>query len=407
MIFYLLPTSLLSQKLKWDDFKEGQIDFIQSFPFQYQNEEVRVCCSEPFGKKIVDVNVKKMIREYNIPALREIGCIVSSLSTLWVMDRWSRKIYTITDDEQPKEMEIGKKFNEALRAVEIATYTDHAIILMEDVKTGETYLFGHGSKELQRFKDDADLSQPIFIPHKELKPSSRITHISCCFSYSVCVIDNRDIHICGQNWNSSSSNATPHNWSNLVYRCPEDVISLKSGNFFFIAVLKDGRIVSGGSNGYNETTQPRTVKDVCVNDNLGFPVVSVGLGSCLSVLKSKSGNYHIFGRTKSKYGTERQLKESLCVEEDRSRTIPYDEVFVERDVEVMHYKDNSMLMIMNDSPCLIRYSQIPTPNCQFQVLPQGIVFYSKGAQVLQQLLHSALNRPKSRFISDISITVTC
>nr|CAG4718182.1 unnamed protein product [Naegleria fowleri] len=132
------------------------------------------------------------------------------------------------------------------------SFTNGCIFLVYDVKKQRNVLYGEESNYYDNLgNSDSDQVRLIFDPHMMMNndhyhssTSLSVTHVACCFSFSVCVVNRRDIRVSGQDWIDAKY---PTIWKNSQFTTPCDVKDIRGGNFHFICLLVDGSIVAGGS----------------------------------------------------------------------------------------------------------------------------------------------------------------
>jgi len=152
-----------------------------------------------------------------------------------------------------------------LMVEQMAFYTDAIMFVARDLEGYK--LFGHGKNGYYRmthFKEtsyDTSVPSEVFNVAKDLKEpkttGGQITHIGCCYSFSVCVIDGTDVHVTGQNWMSNATNLDSgyHCWSNLLQRLKTKVVKMDCGDFHVVFLHEDGSVSVGGSNSSNQLTK--------------------------------------------------------------------------------------------------------------------------------------------------------
>lgn len=128
-------------------------------------------------------------------------------------------VYVVTDDGylyQAKydniptgkevEFKLVPMISHSLKVVAIAGYSDSMLLSTINVNTLEYAIYGKGNNIYCRMSVDKEADytnfNTCFSPstQSEISYNSNpiITHIGCCFSFSVCVINNTDVHFTGR-----------------------------------------------------------------------------------------------------------------------------------------------------------------------------------------------------------------
>ncbi|KAF0978834.1 hypothetical protein FDP41_001904 [Naegleria fowleri] len=361
---------------------------------------------------MTEINLKEEIESVEIVELNEVEDLIGSHSLIYVLDRYTKQVFKLSkgenvndddtesdenDDTSSKVWKVenihfgskDEKSSASLRVLKMSTYTEHALFLLEDIHNGETYLYGRGNNAYSRLssKENVDLSKPVFSPHIQLQNKrSRITHVGCCFSFSVCIVNNTDVHLSGQDW-INNSNTGYHDWLNRAHVCTKPVKSLHCGNFHFIILLVDGSICVAGSHSSKQLILRHVTpfQEIPTSVQAG---IYANLGTNCSLVTSPTNTYHFFGGSPfTVEGDDRRVKSPLITDHD-SKEFPYDEVFLGREYGAFHFKHNQLLYLLGNVSGMaynhiVRYSSLFSTQPQIVTLPNRIVFF--------------LNRPHSAF----------
>ncbi|KAG2377417.1 hypothetical protein C9374_009328 [Naegleria lovaniensis] len=354
---------------------------------------------------ITEINLNDEVQQVEIDELNEVEDLVGSPSLIYVLDRYTRQVFELSSNESDRanvddlstshikwkveKLQFGTEDTTAhLRVLKISTYTEHALFLLEDMRTRETFLYGRGSNAYSRLSNDEniDLDQPVFSPHLQLHNNqSRVTHVGCCFSFSVCIVNDTDVHMTGQNWIDNSTGY--HNWVNRAHVCPKPVKSLHCGNFHFIILLVDGSMCVAGSYSSGQLIMTNITPFQQIPTSWSFHAgVYAKLGTNCSLLTSMSNTYHFFGGPPFKVeGDDRRVKSPLVMDHHDSKEFPYDEAFLGREYGAFHFKKNHLLYILGNANGIsynhiIRYSSLFSTQPHICTLPMHIVFYLNPTQ---------------------------
>ncbi|EFC39263.1 predicted protein [Naegleria gruberi] len=138
--------------------------------------------------------------------------------------------------EQELSGEFIKQFgvDQGLLVTFIDSYTSCSIYLVKDLKRGgKTLLYGEGTNDYDCLGNSNGVDvRMIFEP----KDEEKITHIACCFSFSCCVINRRNIRISGQNWLSSNATITRLDWNTSQFISDEDIVDIKGEIFTLLPI---------------------------------------------------------------------------------------------------------------------------------------------------------------------------
>ncbi|KAG2378589.1 hypothetical protein C9374_008228 [Naegleria lovaniensis] len=156
-----------------------------------------------------------------------------------------------TDNDLPliNRQEYLKEFGIMTHKIvkQMDSFTNGCIFLVHDMKKKRNVLYGEESNYYDNLgNSDSNDVRLIFDPqlYDHQHSNASVTHIACCFSFSVCVVNHREIRVSGQDW-IDAKYATI--WRNTQFITPCDVKDIRGGNFHFICLLMDGSIVAGGS----------------------------------------------------------------------------------------------------------------------------------------------------------------
>ncbi|KAG2381900.1 hypothetical protein C9374_005692 [Naegleria lovaniensis] len=182
--------------------------------------------------------------------------------------------------------------------------------------TRDDDLYGIGSNDYGQFHVNGSSSHkhnatPYFINYGK-KQGDKITHIACCFSFSIIVTNGTELRLAGQDWvtDGGSHNSylvhSRHVASNIFHTFKSPVQEVRAGAFHFVAVLKDGTVYGSGSNSREQLGQSFTrngIQQIALNHPL---MTSACCGSDCCLLISNNGEIQKLGE--SRYGF---LEESL------------------------------------------------------------------------------------------------
>ena len=119
-----------------------------------------------------------------------------------------------------------------------------------------------------------------------------VTHVACCFSFSVCVVNNRQVRLSGQDWIDAQ---TDLNWSHVAHTSKLDIKQISGGNFHFVCLLEDFTFLVAGSHSQNQTIGQVTTNGfqyVSLNDSIPK---YVSCSSNRTLVETVDGYFKLFG----------------------------------------------------------------------------------------------------------------
>lgn len=152
------------------------------------------------------------------------------------------------------------------KAIQMAGYTEAVLIIAKSKSQSLLYGIGdNGYYRMTHFKAQnfrCDVPEIMFDPLHNLserllsKEDGEITHVGCCYSFSVCVLNGHDVHFTGQNWLSSSKNLVSgyHCWSHRSQTMKTRVVKLECGDFHVVLLHEDHSISVAGNNNNHQLT---------------------------------------------------------------------------------------------------------------------------------------------------------
>ncbi|KAG2394150.1 hypothetical protein C9374_003914 [Naegleria lovaniensis] len=157
----------------------------------------------------------------------------------------------------------------SLRVKEVVSYTEAILFVVKDMITQENYIYGIGSNGYYRMSFSKDESLHWSTPELMFSPKSEvvgannndtleISHCGCCYSFSLCIINDRDVHFTGQNWVRCSdeylSSNSYHAWKFRVQQFKQRVLKMECGDFHSVVLHDDHTVSVAGSNSSNQLT---------------------------------------------------------------------------------------------------------------------------------------------------------
>ncbi|KAL9645786.1 hypothetical protein ABK040_003518 [Willaertia magna] len=277
--------------------------------------------------KLQQIDIQQIIKVKTINSQPHIIRIVDESGKVYAICN-TPKTNVVASSEEMKLFEtqhyVVKMYNilDGIRykALAISSYTEHCLFLVLDTHTNRQVIFGVGNNtyrqlcQHEKISSDTDKARHVEYPRLVYDPieyrnndKDQVTHIGCCFSFSVCIINDIEIHLSGQNWLSGTS-VGYHDWNSLLFKTKEKVRAVVCGNFHVCILLMNGNVLTGGSSYSGQTIIPNNVVlfeyvPTIFNSILGFA------GSESLLLLHEEGFYHCYGNVEDYFTYENYWEE--------------------------------------------------------------------------------------------------
>ncbi|KAL9651544.1 hypothetical protein ABK040_001490 [Willaertia magna] len=208
--------------------------------------------------------IQTVIKPIELPneilKIKHIDCGTTSIR---IIDQDGRVYFIPTSNDFPSKKIVRIPFFDGIekKVLSSSAYVTNALFVVYDKALKQQVLYSQGFNSYGQLyesteTDDSSHVTPEKIPHLKPKlsfqpenPIDNVTHVGCAYSFAVCIVNNVDIHLSGQNWLKETFST--HVWKNKVASVPtgRTVRSLKCGNFHIVIILDDFTLFVGGSNG--------------------------------------------------------------------------------------------------------------------------------------------------------------
>ncbi|KAL9643565.1 hypothetical protein ABK040_016847 [Willaertia magna] len=279
------------------------------------------------------------LHQIDIPQIIKVKTINSQPHIIRIVDE-SGKVYAICNEEIIKlqtseasseemklfetQQHLVKMYNvfDGIRykVLDISSNTVHCLFLVLDTHTNRQVIFGVGfnsNKQLgqyEKISDNTEKARYLEFPILVYDPieyrnndKDQVTHIGCCYSFSVCVVNDNEIHLSGQNWLSGTS-VVEHDWNSLLVKTKEKVRAVVCGNFHVCILLMNGNVLTGGSSNSGQTIIPNSVELFEYVPTI-FNSISGFAGSEFLLLLHEEGFYHCYGKVEDYFPYENYREE--------------------------------------------------------------------------------------------------